>query len=313
MWKSDIFHVPDGCLATFFLLNYQCGYYIIVCISENQIARKTDKRKKEKDKIPMWKCMRCEKENQDTEEICTGCGHGRTMDYISHRTLAKISISLSENWKRVNREEAEEFVQKKLTDLSASVQEAKKKISDAQNEINTLNGEVQERNKIIEKNEKIDRVRKTYGNGLSVVTAIVGILFWVYLIYQSALGNKESTGIEYIKQNVISFVVCAILFAVVAYFMSAVLLGIVGGIGVNIIGLLMGKSVNEETLKKVATELDNARQSIDKKRNEITTDQSELNSSEQQIQRIEKDRESIINKLSQLSPQEMEKEFARLV
>ena len=261
----------------------------------------------------MWKCIRCEKENQDTEEICTGCGHGRTMDYISHRTLAKISIFLSENWKRVNREEAEEFVQKKLTDLSASVQEAKKKISDAQNEINTLNGEVQERNKIIEKNEKIDRVRKTYGNGLSVVTAIVGILFWVYLIYQSALGNKESTGIEYIKQNVISFVVCAILFAVVAYFMSAVLLGIVGGIGVNIIGLLMGKSVNEETLKKVATELDSARQSIDKKRNEITTVQSELNSSEQQLKKIKKDKESIINKLSQLSPQEMEKEFARLV
>ena len=103
----------------------------------------------------MWKCIRCQKENQDTEEICTGCGHGRTMDYISHRTLAKISISLSENWKRVNREEAEEFVQKKLTDLSASVQEAKKKISDAKNEINTLNGEVQERNKIIEKNKKI--------------------------------------------------------------------------------------------------------------------------------------------------------------
>ena len=308
-----LFHVPDGCLATFFLLNRQRGYYIIVCISDNQVARKTDKRKKEKDKIIMWKCIRCEKENQDTEEICTGCGHGRTMDYISHRTLAKISISLSENWKRVNREEAEEFVQKKLTDLSASVQEAKKKISDAQNEINTLNGEVQERNKIIEKNEKIDRVRKTYGNGLSVVTAIVGILFWVYLIYQSALGNKESTGIEYIKQNVISFVVCAILFAVVAYFMSAVLLGIVGGIGVNIIGLLMGKSVNEETLKKVATELDSARQSIDKKRNEITTVQSELNSSEQQLKKIKKDKESIINKLSQLSPQEMEKEFARLV
>ncbi len=305
-----LFMFPAG---FFFLLNRQRGYYIIVCISENQVARKTDKRKKEKDKIIMWKCIRCEKENQDTEEICTGCGHGRTMDYISHRTLAKISISLSENWKRVNREEAEEFVQKKLTDLSASVQEAKKKISDAQNEINTLNGEVQERNKIIEKNEKIDRVRKTYGNGLSVVTAIVGILFWVYLIYQSALGNKESTGIEYIKQNVISFVVCAILFAVVAYFMSAVLLGIVGGIGVNIIGLLMGKSVNEETLKKVATELDSARQSIDKKRNEITTVQSELNSSEQQLKKIKKDKESIINKLSQLSPQEMEKEFARLV
>ena len=261
----------------------------------------------------MWKCIRCEKENQDTEEICTGCGHGRTMDYISHRTLSKVANALSRNWKKANRKEAEEFVQEKITGLSHSVKEAKKKIADNQNEITILNGTVQERNKIIEKNEKIDRVRKTYGNGLSVVTAIVGILFWVYLIYQSALGNKESTGIEYIKQNVISFVVCAILFAVVAYFMSAVLLGIVGGIGVNIIGLLMGKSVNEETLKKVATELDSARQSIDKKRNEITTVQSELNSSEQQLKKIKKDKESIINKLSQLSPQEMEKEFARLV
>ncbi len=60
----------------------------------------------------MWKCIRCEKENQDTEEICTGVRHGRTMDYISHRTLAKISISLSENWKRVNREEAENLFRK---------------------------------------------------------------------------------------------------------------------------------------------------------------------------------------------------------
>ena len=50
----------------------------------------------------------------------------------------------------------------------------------------------------------------------------------------------------------------------------------------------------------------------DKKRNEITTVQSELNSSEQQLKKIKKDKESIINKLSQLSPQEMEKEFARL-
>ena len=158
----------------------------------------------------MWKCIRCEKENQDTEEICTGV---RT-------TAGRWIISVTEPWRKspylcLRTEKSQqrgsrEFVQKKLTDLVLLCRRQKKKISDAQNEINTLNGEVQERNKIIEKNEKIDRVRKTYGNGLSVVTAIVGILFWVYLIYQSALGNKESTGIEYIKQNVISFVVCAI-------------------------------------------------------------------------------------------------------
>ena len=23
----------------------------------------------------MWKCIRCEKENQNVEEKCTGCGH----------------------------------------------------------------------------------------------------------------------------------------------------------------------------------------------------------------------------------------------
>ena len=23
----------------------------------------------------MWKCIRCEKENQDAEEICPGCGN----------------------------------------------------------------------------------------------------------------------------------------------------------------------------------------------------------------------------------------------
>ena len=47
----------------------------------------------------MWKCIRCEKENQDSEESCTACGHGKTMDYTGHRTLAKISSSVTDNWK----------------------------------------------------------------------------------------------------------------------------------------------------------------------------------------------------------------------
>ena len=47
----------------------------------------------------MWKCIRCEKENKDTAEICTECWHGRTMDYVQHRTLSKISAKLAKNWK----------------------------------------------------------------------------------------------------------------------------------------------------------------------------------------------------------------------
>ena len=47
----------------------------------------------------MWKCIRCEKENQDSEEMCTACGHGKTMDYTGHRTLSKISSSVTDNWK----------------------------------------------------------------------------------------------------------------------------------------------------------------------------------------------------------------------
>ena len=47
----------------------------------------------------MWKCIRCEKENQDSEEMCAACGHERAMDYTGHRTLAKISSSETDNWK----------------------------------------------------------------------------------------------------------------------------------------------------------------------------------------------------------------------
>ena len=154
----------------------------------------------------MWKCIRCQKENQDTEENCTGCGHGRTMDYISHRTLAKISRSLSENWKRTNREEfrqkrnkpveqrvenqkkenrkeAEKFVQEKLVDLTNSVKDIEKKISDGQNEINTLNWTVQERNEVIEKNEKIEQVRDKAEEIVMILNSIGGILCYLWCLY----------------------------------------------------------------------------------------------------------------------------------
>ena len=47
----------------------------------------------------MWKCMRCEKENQDSIENCTGCGKAKSMDYINYRTLSRINNSVAENWK----------------------------------------------------------------------------------------------------------------------------------------------------------------------------------------------------------------------
>lgn len=47
----------------------------------------------------MWNCIHCNKENQDTEEICLGCGNAKSMDYINYRTLSRINNSIVENWK----------------------------------------------------------------------------------------------------------------------------------------------------------------------------------------------------------------------
>ena len=47
----------------------------------------------------MWKCVRCEKENQDSAEACVNCGHGRTMDYTGHPTLCRIRPETTDNWK----------------------------------------------------------------------------------------------------------------------------------------------------------------------------------------------------------------------
>ena len=317
----------------------------------------------------MWKCIRCQKENQDTEENCTGCGHGRTMDYISHRTLAKISRSLSENWKRTNREElrqkrnkpveqrvenqkkenrkeAEKFVQEKLADLTNSVKDIEKKISDGQNEINTLNWTVQERNEVIEKNEKIKTVKYDVETNVELLNCIVGILCYLWCLYKvifevvpgevsdkisgvsewaikpsdiPALGLEEParlTVAECIKQDFKGFatevISDAIVFAIVIYLATRVLIIIESLIVKGAIRLILGKLVKGETLKKLTEERDNARQLRDAKTNEITVIQAQLNSLKQQIQRIEKDREFLINKLAKLSPQEMEKEFARL-
>lgn len=167
----------------------------------------------------MWKCIRCEKENKDTAEICTECGHGRTMDYVQHRTLSKISAKLAKNWKisrntekeieKLNnenrkkiqdlkkkyrqtqlqakkdatRKNAEEVIQKKLSSLRSSVAFMKDEISKEQDEINTLHGTIEERTKLIDKDAKADKI-------LTTIAWIITISLFLYIVYRYRFGGR---------------------------------------------------------------------------------------------------------------------------
>ena len=48
----------------------------------------------------MWKCIRCNKENQDFIENCENCGHGKAMDYIGHRSISRLRPEMVSNWKK---------------------------------------------------------------------------------------------------------------------------------------------------------------------------------------------------------------------
>ena len=48
----------------------------------------------------MWKCIRCNKDNQDSAEKCINCGHGKTMDYTGHRSVSRLRPEMTENWKK---------------------------------------------------------------------------------------------------------------------------------------------------------------------------------------------------------------------
>lgn len=167
----------------------------------------------------MWKCIRCEKENKDTAEICTECGHGRTMDYMRHRTLAKIPAKLAKNWKisrntekeieKLNnenrkkiqdlkkkyrqtqlqakkdatRKNAEEVIQKKLSSLRSSVAFMKDEISKEQDEINTLHGTIEERTKMVDKDAKADKI-------LTTIAWIITISLFLYIVYRYGFGGR---------------------------------------------------------------------------------------------------------------------------
>ena len=46
----------------------------------------------------MWKCIRCEKENQDSEEMCAACGHERAMDYSEVQSMRRVHKITSESY-----------------------------------------------------------------------------------------------------------------------------------------------------------------------------------------------------------------------
>lgn len=262
----------------------------------------------------MWKCIRCEKENKDTEEICTECGHGRTMDYIRHRTLTKIPAKLAKKWKiSRNTEEdsekeknAEEFIQKKLSDLRSSVTSMKNEISKEQDEINTLHGIIEERTKLIDKDAKADKK-------ITTIAWIIVIFLIVYIIYRYGFdgkitwdatkqfwGLKTEGGLDI--WNIVQVAATVILVAIVgviALFLvflcgGAVVLAVPVVIISMIISLFIGRfigKVSDKTRKQAETERDNAYKSIDEKKNKISSIQSKVEQLEQQIQRIENDRE----------------------
>ena len=89
----------------------------------------------------MWKCIRCEKENQDLAEQCENCGHGRTMDYTGHRVVSKLETEMIGAWKydqndpEYIRKQAVEHLQKAVellvkSGLSGSAEKTKEVITE---------------------------------------------------------------------------------------------------------------------------------------------------------------------------------------
>ena len=249
----------------------------------------------------MWKCIRCEKENEDMAEICAECGHGRTMDYIYHRTLAKVSARLTKKWRishNTQKEPTEETGQKELSDLRSAVAYMKDEISKEQNEINTLHTIIEERRELIEKDAKADKKTMT-------IAWIIFISLIVYIIYRYGFdgkitwdavkqywGLKTDGGLDIgnILSVVTTLVVCVIAFGLFMLCCGIVVLAIPVGIIYAIINLLIGRfigKVSDKTRKQAEIERYNAQKSIDEKKNKINAIYSEIASLEKVINEIE--------------------------
>ena len=295
----------------------------------------------------MWKCIRCEKENKDTAEICTECGHGRTMDYVQHRTLSKISAKLAKNWKisrntekeieKLNnenrkkiqdlkkkyrqtqlqakkdatRKNAEEVIQKKLSSLRSSVAFMKDEISKEQDEINTLHGTIEERTKLIDKDAKADKI-------LTTIAWIITISLFLYIVYRYGFGGRWAAVGEFFggmsdwvkvwgTLSIGDILKCVL---VIIVFGGIILFAIIGLIIELLIGRFIG-TVSDETLKQAKTERDNAQNSIDKKKNEINSIYQKIASSQKQISKIESSMSTLTDNLSRVLPEHMSEELER--
>ena len=291
----------------------------------------------------MWKCIRCEKENKDTAEICTECGHGRTMDYVQHRTLSKISAKLAKNWKisrntekeieKLNnenrkkiqdlkkkyrqtqlqakkdatRKNAEEVIQKKLSSLRSSVAFMKDEISKEQDEINTLHGTIEERTKMVDKDAKANKI-------ITIIAWIIAIFLSVYLPYIATEGDsvqfclfKPGGGMN--TDYVVALIMVALSILIVIFGMFPGY-AIIAAIADVLIGRYIGKR-GDNTLKQAETERDNAQKSIDKKKNEINSIYQKIASSQKQISKIESSMSTLTDNLSRVLPEHMSEELER--
>lgn len=262
----------------------------------------------------MWRCIRCEKENQDAVEICVECGHARTMDYMYHRTLSRIPETVAANWKIVhdtsreyaqeNRKAATEFIERKQGDLEYSRTCWQRKIADTQNEINRLRGVAEECDRKIEKIaranarrgkiEKIARAGARRGK-IALVVAFLLLLVSIILAYPDV-----KNWLSYINFN-------AVLTALGGMSFLCVVFAIFYGVLLFEINSLTDD--RNKTLKQITTERDSTQEAIDTWESMLT----DINQYEDLLREIREDRENLINHLAQVSPQEMEAEFEKLI
>lgn len=259
----------------------------------------------------MWRCTRCEKENQDAAEICAECGHARTMDYMYHRTLSRIPETVAANWKIVhdtsrenaqeNRKAATEFIEE-AEDYLVTI--CLRGASDGPNEINRLRGVVEECDRKIEKIARADARRKKI---VFVITFLV-LLVSTILAYPDVKNwlsyIDDFLGITKISSVGDLFVTVLKAWAAMSFFCG--LFAIFYGVLLFEINRLTDRN---KKLKQVTTERDSAQEAIDTWESMLT----DINKYEDLLRGIREDRENLINHLAQVSPQEMEAEFEKLI
>ena len=163
-----------------------------------------------------------------------------------------------------------------------------------------------------EKKKKNDKVWESITDIFPKICVIGVALLWCYIFYVIMFVEKVTEGVD-LGEIIYAGVIYIYFSLICAWFCSRVLI-YVGLVVIAIIEMLVEAImgiVNDEKLKQISAERDRIQHSIDEKTEELAAVQSELSSLEQRIQRIEENRETTINKLSQVSPRRMEEAWRR--